>query len=256
MTYNVRNIALAVVLAAIAGFLVIAYVGKVQKQAVSGRETVQVLVAAHAVPAGTSVAAAVAGHDFVVRQVVRADAVPGAFTAPSELNQELVLGQPLAANQQLTGSMLRASQNVRITRQVSGTYRAEQLSVNKDAVLVGTLRAGDHVDVVGTFPIDNDLFSRIIVRDVQVLSTSDSGVSSGSLNAGTDTPSVILAIPDTAVPKVNIALSDPNKLWLVVRPENGARDGTDGAYDTWRALTDGLPASEVAKLGAKLGAGQ
>ena len=52
MTYNVRNIAIALVLAGIAAFLVIMYTGNVQKQAKSQQQTTSVLVATQDIPAG------------------------------------------------------------------------------------------------------------------------------------------------------------------------------------------------------------
>ena len=52
MTYNVRNIAIALVLAGIAAFLVIMYTGNVQKQAHNSQQTTTVLVATADIPAG------------------------------------------------------------------------------------------------------------------------------------------------------------------------------------------------------------
>ena len=61
MTYNVRNIAIALVLAGIAAFLVIMYTGNVQKQAHNSQQTTTVLVATADIPAGTTVADAISG---------------------------------------------------------------------------------------------------------------------------------------------------------------------------------------------------
>jgi formate-dependent nitrite reductase membrane component NrfD len=51
MTYNVRNIAIALVLAGIAAFLVIMYTGNVQKQAKDSQQATSVLVATADIPA-------------------------------------------------------------------------------------------------------------------------------------------------------------------------------------------------------------
>ena len=67
MTYNVRNIAIALVLAGIAAFLVIMYTGNVQKQAKSSQQATSVLVATADIPAGTSVADAISGGQIQAR---------------------------------------------------------------------------------------------------------------------------------------------------------------------------------------------
>ena len=54
MTYNVRNIVIALVLAVVAALLVIVYTGNVQKQANNCQDTVKVLVATTDIAAGTS----------------------------------------------------------------------------------------------------------------------------------------------------------------------------------------------------------
>jgi pilus assembly protein CpaB len=256
MSYSVRNIAIAGALAIVAAFLVIAYVGKVQNQASSGQATVHVVVARKAVPAGTSVAEAVAGGDFAVHEVVRKDAVAGSFTDTRQLNGQLVLGQPVVAGQQVTGAMLRASQNVAVKAQISGDLRAEQLRLGKDAQLVGTLQAGDHVDLVGVFKVQSggggssDTLARVFARNILVLSTSDSGVSSASLTADSaDDASIQLAVPDSVVPKVNVAVTG-GTLWLVDRPASNAHDssGLAGLASIETVLYDGLTQQEKANV--------
>ena len=80
MTYNVRNIAIALVLAGIAALLVIMYTGNVQKQAKSSQQTTPVLVATQDIPAGTSVADAISGGQLQARQIGQLDGIGGALT--------------------------------------------------------------------------------------------------------------------------------------------------------------------------------
>ncbi len=86
MTYNVRNIAIALVLAAVAAFLVIAYTGDVKKQAKSQQETIGVLKAATDIPAGTSAEEAISSGKLKVEQVVQQDEIPLALHKESELD--------------------------------------------------------------------------------------------------------------------------------------------------------------------------
>ncbi len=252
MTYNVRNIAIALVLAAIAAFLVIAYTGNVQSQVHKNQQTTKVLVAASDIVAGTSVADAVAGGQFQVRDVVQSDMIAGALTSTNQLNQSLKVGQNIYAGQQITGAMFSNNNDLAIGAQIKANYRAEQISLDGNAVMVGTLKAGDHVDLVGTYTIhsqssgDFDV-SRIIVRDVVVLSAPDSGAAGGKLSADTSKPSVMLAVPDTVVPKINFTLhAGDGALWLVLRPSNGAQDGATTLATVKTVIFDGLTPAQVA----------
>ena len=105
MTYNVRNIAIALVLAGIAAFLVIMYTGNVQKQATDSQKSTSVLVAVKPVVAGTKVADAMAAHDFAVHQVVQRDVIAGAFGSTDQLNASLTVGSDITAGAQITGSI-------------------------------------------------------------------------------------------------------------------------------------------------------
>src|SRR5207249_10769670 len=97
------------------------------------------------------------------------------------------------------------------------------------------LVAGDHIDLVGTFTItptnggSNFDISRIIVRDVEVLQAPDSGTSSGGQKLGgggtSSGQSVILAVPDSVIPKITLAMhAGPDALWFILRPQTGATD--------------------------------
>src|SRR4029078_9604228 len=107
MTYNVRNIAIALVLAAVAAFLVIAYTGDVKTQAKSQQETIAVLKAATAIPAGVSAEEAISSGKLKVEQVVQQDEIPLALHKESELDGTLVSGPPLYDGQPDTDAMFR-----------------------------------------------------------------------------------------------------------------------------------------------------
>jgi Flp pilus assembly protein CpaB len=129
--------------------------------------------------------------------------------------------------------------------QLQGTDRAEQIAIDKNAILGGTLHPGDHVDLVGTYQVsassDKEIWvSRIFARDISVLSTSDNPAAG---TAASDDANVILAVPDTIVPKVNFTLQAGN-LYLVLRPAHGAVDSATSLATTCRVLFDGLNAAQ------------
>src|SRR5437660_115848 len=102
MTYNVRNIAIALVLAGIAAFLVIMYTGNVQKQAHSSQQDTTVLIATGDIPAGTTVADAISGGQIQSRKVIQQDVIVGALTDEKALDSSYVTKQDLYAGQQVT----------------------------------------------------------------------------------------------------------------------------------------------------------
>jgi Flp pilus assembly protein CpaB len=132
-----------------------------------------------------------------------------------------------------------------------------------------TLKPGDHVDLVGTFTIhplngapDFDI-SRIIVRDVEVLQAPDSGSEGGSKLGGggggsSSGDSVILAVPDSVVPKITLAMhAGPDALWFILRPESGATDTHPDPVATVTSLAfDGLNVTQIRNLVGVKGAGK
>src|SRR5436305_940716 len=69
MTYNVRNIVIALVLAAVAAILVIMYTGSVKKQADTSQTTVKVLVATTDIAAGSHNSVTLKVPDSVVPKI-------------------------------------------------------------------------------------------------------------------------------------------------------------------------------------------
>src|SRR5919201_2516755 len=105
MTYSVRNIVIALVLAAVAAGLVILYTGNVQKQAHDSQKNVTFVVAKSAIPAGSPVKDLVDTGAFETRQVVQRDVVPGAYTSIDSLNKNYSTAGPIAAGSQVTAAM-------------------------------------------------------------------------------------------------------------------------------------------------------
>ena len=153
MTYSVRNIVIALVLAAVAAGLVILYTGNVQKQAHDSQQNVTVVVAKSAIAAGSPVKDLVNTSAFETRQVVQRDVVPGAYTSIAALNNDLATAGPITAGSQITPSMFTEGTSAPIASQITGTMRAVQVAYNPNRVLDGTLHAGDHVDVIVEFAV-------------------------------------------------------------------------------------------------------
>ena len=244
MSYSVRNIVIALILAVVAAGLVIMYTSNVKHNADQSIKTTTVVVSKGDIVAGTPLNTLVDGGAFTTRQVATKDVVPGAFTSISSLNTSLATATNITAGAQVTPAMFSDSKDTAIVNQIHGTMRAVQLAFNANRVLGGTLKAGDHVDIFGEMTIqssrNNSTYSQQtvagrVITNVEVLSTYDTGVASVPLTSasgansasGTDDGSggdaVILAIPQNLLPDLML-IRGGGEFWMALRPSHGAQD--------------------------------
>ena len=216
MSYSVRNIVIALILAVVAAGLVIMYTSNVKSQADKSIKTTTVVVSKGDIVAGTPLNTLVSGGAFTTRQVATKDVVPGAFTSVSSLNTSLATDTNITAGAQITPAMFSSSKDSAIVNQIQGTMRAVQVAFNANRVLGGTLKAGDRVDIYGEMTIQatnnsskisQETVAARIITNVEVLSTYDTGVASAPLTSasgansasgtddGTGGDAVILADP-------------------------------------------------------------
>jgi Flp pilus assembly protein CpaB len=242
MTYRVRNLVVAIGLALVAMMLTLFYVTNYKRSVQRGESNVQVYVAAHDVASGVSGAELVKHHDIKVVEVAKRTVVAGAISSPDQI-EKLVLSQPLYAGDQVTLRRFAdvAAQGIRA--QLRGTMRAVQVPGDSNQLLAGTLRAGDHVDVVASMKIsnlvaDHDIpATRIVLRDLTVLSAPNEPASAKVTPNGD--ASAILAVTDTQVQKLYFVMKNAD--WtLQLRPVVDAADSSERLESTDSILTDGI----------------
>src|SRR5438132_99304 len=77
--------------------------------------------------------------------------------------------------EQVTKSRFGDANQLGVRAQIKGTLRAIQLAADPNQILAGTLRAGDHVDVVGNMKVetngngDSKHYDRVVLRNLLVL---------------------------------------------------------------------------------------
>ena len=265
MSYSVRNIVIALILAVAAAGLVIMYTSNVKHNADKSIKTTTVVVSKGDVVAGTPLNTLVDGGAFTTRQVATKDVVPGAFTSISSLNTSLATATNITAGAQITPAMFSDSKDTAIVNQIHGTMRAVQVAFNANRVLGGTLKAGDHVDIFGEITIqssrNNSQFSQQtvaarIITNVEVLSTYDTGVATTPLTSasgansasgtddGTGGDAVILAIPQNLLPDFMLIRAD-GQFWMALRPGHGAQDTGASVATPCSTFATGLTAVQV-----------
>jgi pilus assembly protein CpaB len=239
MNYRAKNIGIAVALAALAAILTSAYVVNYKRHVQRGEGKVTVLVAARDIPAGTS------GADVVDQKMLKEQTVPrkavvaGAISSPSQLAQ-YVATQDVFEGEQVSTRRFSPPTEQGIRAQIKGTQRAYQLPGDSNQLLAGTLQAGDHVDVVGTWEVtDGVIVSRVILRNLLVLRAP----------AGTETAKV--TTPGSGGESVQLRVTDVQSNKLIWIQKNGVHDG-EAYYLLLRPPTNSLDSRNVLQDGITL----
>jgi pilus assembly protein CpaB len=232
MNYRAKNIGIAVALAALAAILTSAYVVNYKRHVQRGEGKVTVLVAARDIPAGTSGADVVDQKMLKEQTVPRKSVVAGAISSPSQLAQ-YVATQDVFEGEQVSTRRFSPPTEQGIRAQIKGTQRAYQLPGDANQLLAGTLQAGDHVDVVGTWEVTPNVFvSRVILRNLLVLRAA----------AGTETAKV--TTPGSGGESVQLRVTDVQSNKLIWIQKNGVHDG-EAYYLLLRAPTKALDSRNV-----------
>jgi len=164
------HVVAAVGLALLAVLLTTFYVTNYKRHVQHGESQVTVLVAAKDIPVDTQGADLVSGTWLTKETVARRQVVPGAVSSPDQL-RGLIATEPIFAGEQVTKRRFGTPSERGVRAQIKGTQRALQVNGDANQLMAGTLRLGDHVDVVASWERDTDRVrvSRVIVRDSLVL---------------------------------------------------------------------------------------
>jgi Flp pilus assembly protein CpaB len=215
MTYRRRNIVIASGLALLAVVFMVLYAHRGGSAGDVGRGVASVLFASHDIQEGTPGSSLQKGA-FVRKRVPRSAVVPGHISTPKAVAGQVATQETLAGEQvtiRKFGPMAATGVRSRIQRY----ERVVQLAGDKNEVLDGTLRAGDRVDVLGSWtPVgcQNCRVSSVIVRNALVLATS---AELGSTSRAQDAYPVQLRLSDEEANAVFWMMKN-GAWWLMLRP--------------------------------------
>jgi Flp pilus assembly protein CpaB len=255
MTHRLRNIVVAVTLALVAALLTMYYVTNYQQNVRQDETNVPVWVAAHDIPVGTSGADLTRKGLLEESEVVRRSVVPGAISDPTQL-EGLVAKEAIFAGEQVTTRRFSTKEQRGISARLTGTERAISVPGDKNQLLVGTLKAGDRVDVVAAWGSDSAqvtgpqegaaAVSRIILRDLLVLK-APSAVSSGdALASSKESHAVMLVVSDRNVQKL-YWMHKFGSWHLELRPAADATDSPENVESSLTLLREGVSAKQLAE---------
>jgi Flp pilus assembly protein CpaB len=120
MNYRVKNIGIAVALAALAAILTSVYVVNYKRHVQHGEGKVTVLVAARDIPVGTSGADVIDKKMLKQQTVPRKVRVPGAISSPDQLSQYVAV-QDIYQGEQVSSRRFAAPQEQGIRAKIKGT---------------------------------------------------------------------------------------------------------------------------------------
>jgi len=267
MTYRVRNILIAVVLAALAALMTSYYVSSYKRHVQQGEKHVTVYVAAHDIPANTP--GSEAAKMLSTKKVTKSAVAPGAISKPSDL-KTYISSQPIYAGEQVTLNRFATQQQIGVRSQLKGTMRAYILPGDANQLLAGTLRAGDHVDLVANFKYklgassNTYVATRIVLRDIKVLRAPSGGGASSKLGSGAlaDKFTVMLAVTDNQSQKLHFTSMNASAQgssnaqtgwWLELRSPVKDADSPDSVETLRTILTDGLRPAQQALISGNYG---
>jgi len=265
MTYRVRNIVIAVVLAALAALMTSYYVTNYKRHVQQGEKHVQVYVASQDIPAGT------AGTDAVGmlkhKTVTRTGVAPGAISSPKEI-KNLIASQRIYAGEQVTVNRFSSVSQSGIQGNLKGTLRGYEISGSANQTLAGILKQGDHVDVVANFAYkqgDSTLdfvATRIVLRNLKVLRPPAGPGTANKLGGSADQKyPVVLAVTDNQSQKLMFATHNTSEentggepgWWLEIRPNLKPADSPGSVETISTMLRDGLSPRQQRLLFGNLG---
>src|SRR3954464_1264184 len=186
------HVGVAIGLALLAVLLTTFYVTNYKRHVQSGEEQVTVLVASKDIPVDTQGGDLLSGTWLKKVTVSRRQVVPGAITTPQQA-RGLIATEPTFAGAAASGAGRTSAGDKAPTRrfgtpsergvraQLKGTQRVVSVTGDQFQLLAGTLRVGDHIDIVGAWEIDSasgtsttakasGKIARVFARDALVLS--------------------------------------------------------------------------------------
>jgi Flp pilus assembly protein CpaB len=196
--------------------------------------------------------------------VLRRNVVPGAISKPEEVSH-YVASQKTYKGEQVTMQRFGAVAETGARADLTGNLRAFQIQGDGNQTLAGTLKDGDHVDVVasltykwsdfhphsGSTNSDTLSASRVVLRDIKVLKAPGAPAPGSKLTGAVDQRyPVLLLVTDSQAQKLlfitaNSGNAASGSQWaLELRPVVHAADSPDHVDRVSTILMDGLSPQE------------
>ena len=256
MTYRIRNITIAIALAVVAALLTAFYVKNYQRDVQKNETNVPVYVAKVDIPSGTS--GADVGRMMSKTEIVRRGVVPGAISNPAQL-ATLIATEPIYAGEQVSTRRFSTPSESGVRAQLKGVQRAIEIPGDEHQLLAGTLKAGDRIDLIASFNVkllgsgEEMKFTRIVLRDVEVLRAPNSTAVNAKVTSGSTDGAlnVMVRVTDTQVQKLHWVFTNALKWHFELRPATGSADSPENVESVYSVLNEGVTPKQLAEAGVE-----
>lgn len=236
------SIAAAVLAAVLAGAAILVFLQQYKSDVNADAVPRSVLVADKLIEKGASAEVASSRKLITTTDLPHDQVKPGALTDPAVLRGRVAVGDILPG-QQITAADFSAPGKGIVTK-LAADQRALAIALDGPHGLIGTVVAGDQVDVIAAFGVQGDGGSagRPVVRTLmQAVPVLAAPPAAGAEPAGQGTAtSITLRVKDTYVPKLAFA-AEHATLRLVLRPQDGTRVDADSVFDLESVLFNKQP---------------
>jgi Flp pilus assembly protein CpaB len=220
-----RNIIISIVLAVAAAGALLAYTAHVRDSANAGTNAIEVIVATHEVPVGTTIDQAQSKGYLSYQTVRQSDLADGAITNFSAISGQ-VITEALYTGDQLTVNRVGEPKSQTAAYRVTGNFRAVRVPFNPNSGLLSDLQVNDHVDVMTSYRKGDTIYTYLSVPNALVLQINlpDNGGLSNNAAQG----SVMLAVTEQQSLFIANALANSsggqsaNNIWLALVGASGA----------------------------------
>lgn len=167
---RIRNLGAAGVLAVVAALLAMLAMPRHSGKAEAASRQQRALVATRDLPVGTDVAAALASHAIAWKPVAAGSLATDAVGSGLAGSGQVVV-QPIYAGEQITRHRLGETGAAGLRSVLTGAERILQVPGDANQLLAGTLRDGDHVDVVASIKrgATQTPYAGVVLRNLVVL---------------------------------------------------------------------------------------
>ena len=226
--------------AVLGGAILVLFLNAYRDSLTGSDGTKKVLVANVLIERGSPADAIASDNMYELASVEKADIEDDAITDPAAIKDK-VTSATIYPGEQLTTGDFRAETDS-LGDQIRGRERAISLPFTQYGGLVGDLKEGDHVDVIGLFRLDpadtgrERPVSRILVQDALVLKVPDE---ESAVADGQEKPVVIRGTDEQAT---DLAFTGEfGVLWLALRPKAGAKQMNRPSPTAVENVMFGLP---------------
>jgi Flp pilus assembly protein CpaB len=206
------TIAVGVFAALLALLVLLLYLNHYRTSIRNSSAPVPVLVSNHLIPQGTSGDVLGTGGGFEATEVAKDAVKAGAITDPALLKGKVAIAD-IYPGQQLTVTDFSATAVATLGSRLKGKQRAMAVPVDSTRGMLGSVVAGDRVDVIANL----SGVEKAVLQNVYVLGVSG-GTSSSGLNSSSGSSNAItLRVSPSSAARLAFA-SDNGDVWIILRP--------------------------------------